>query len=72
MIDPIQLDHRVDLIALFCVHRHRYEVNPEYVSRFEAAGMKFVGQDEKNVRMEVRTLYRVTHQVAYNLPLTLI
>lgn len=37
-------------------HRHRYEVNPEYVSRFEAAGMKFVGQDEKNVRMEILEL----------------
>ena len=36
--------------------RHRYEVNPEFVSKFEAAGMKFVGQDEKNVRMEVRSI----------------
>ena len=36
--------------------RHRYEVNPDFVSKFEAAGMKFVGQDEKNVRMEVSAL----------------
>lgn len=25
-------------------HRHRYEVNPEYVARLEAGGLKFVGQ----------------------------
>ena len=30
-----------------------YEVNPDFVSKFEAAGMKFIGQDERNVRMEV-------------------
>ena len=42
------------LIPLPICRRHRYEVNPDFVSRFEAAGLKFVGQDEKNVRMEVR------------------
>jgi len=40
-------------------HRHRYEVNPEYVSRIEDKGLKFVGQavphDEydKETRMEI-------------------
>ena len=49
---PIKLDQPAyDLRS-----RHRYEVNPEFVSKFEAAGMKFVGQDEKNVRMEVRSI----------------
>ncbi len=37
-------------------HRHRYEVNPDYVPKFEAAGMRFVGQDEKHVRMEILEL----------------
>ncbi|XP_014222385.2 CTP synthase-like [Trichogramma pretiosum] len=34
-------------------HRHRYEVNPKYVSDLEAAGLKFVGRDEDNIRMEI-------------------
>lgn len=34
-------------------HRHRYEVNPIYINRFEAAGLQFVGKDEKGERMEV-------------------
>lgn len=34
-------------------HRHRYEVNPEYVSQFEEKGMKFVGRDVEGERMEI-------------------
>lgn len=34
-------------------HRHRYEVNPEYVERLSAAGLYFIGKDEENVRMEI-------------------
>ncbi|KAL0832909.1 hypothetical protein ABMA28_001053 [Loxostege sticticalis] len=34
-------------------HRHRYEVNPEYISRLEAGGLRFVGKDESRTRMEV-------------------
>jgi len=37
-------------------HRHRYEVNPEYVGQLEAHGMKFVGRDTENVRMEIMEL----------------
>ncbi|XP_076034689.1 CTP synthase isoform X2 [Oratosquilla oratoria] len=37
-------------------HRHRYEVNPKYVSDFESAGMKFVGQDVEGERMEIMEL----------------
>ncbi|CAG0917785.1 unnamed protein product [Notodromas monacha] len=33
-------------------HRHRYEVNPKFVPNFEAAGLKFVGQDVDGERME--------------------
>ena len=37
-------------------HRHRYEVNPEYVERLEAAGLSFVGRDESGQRMEILEL----------------
>lgn len=34
-------------------HRHRYEVNPEYVGTFEEKGLQFVGKDDESVRMEI-------------------
>lgn len=34
-------------------HRHRYEINPKYVAQLEAAGLKFVGTDDENTRMEI-------------------
>jgi CTP synthase len=34
-------------------HRHRYEVNPEWVQRIEKAGLVFTGRDEKGERMQV-------------------
>ncbi|KAI0017611.1 CTP synthase [Xylariomycetidae sp. FL0641] len=34
-------------------HRHRYEVNPEYIERLEKAGLNFIGKDEKGERMEI-------------------
>ncbi|CAI0541646.1 unnamed protein product [Linum tenue] len=34
-------------------HRHRYEVNPEMVARFEEAGLWFSGRDESGERMEI-------------------
>lgn len=34
-------------------HRHRYEINPEYIARLEAAGLHFVGRDETGQRMEI-------------------
>jgi len=37
-------------------HRHRYEVNPEYVPRLEEGGVRFVGKDEAGVRMEIMEL----------------
>eukprot|EP00921_Rhytidocystis_pertsovi_P016020 GHVQ01025332.1.p1 GENE.GHVQ01025332.1~~GHVQ01025332.1.p1 ORF type:complete len:670 (+),score=61.44 GHVQ01025332.1:143-2152(+) len=37
-------------------HRHRYEVNPEFVSRFEASGLLFVGSDQTKQRMEIAEL----------------
>ncbi|KAF2875234.1 CTP synthase [Massariosphaeria phaeospora] len=34
-------------------HRHRYEVNPDFIATIEDAGLSFVGKDEKGERMEV-------------------
>ncbi|TFK39246.1 CTP synthase N-terminus-domain-containing protein [Crucibulum laeve] len=37
-------------------HRHRYEVNPEYVQRLHDSGLRFVGKDEKGERMQILEL----------------
>lgn len=38
-------------------HRHRYEVNPEYIERLTKAGdLEFVGRDEAGERMQVMEL----------------
>lgn len=37
-------------------HRHRYEINPNYVQRFNDAGLRFVAQDETGTRMEILEL----------------
>ena len=33
-------------------HRHRWEVNPALVSKFEESGLPFIGKDEKGERMQ--------------------
>ncbi|THH12956.1 hypothetical protein EW146_g7206 [Bondarzewia mesenterica] len=37
-------------------HRHRYEVNPNFVERLQASGLRFIGKDEKGERMQVLEL----------------
>ncbi|PIK56996.1 putative CTP synthase 1 [Apostichopus japonicus] len=37
-------------------HRHRYEVNPQFVKDLETKGMKFVGHSEDGERMEIMEL----------------
>lgn len=37
-------------------HRHRYEVNPDYIERLQAAGLRFIGRDSTGKRMEVATI----------------
>ena len=34
-------------------HRHRYEVNPDYVKEIASHGLKFVGEDVDGERMEI-------------------
>jgi CTP synthase len=45
-------------------HRHRYEVNPKYVSDLEAKGLKFVGHDSEKERMEILELENHPYFVA--------
>ena len=34
-------------------HRHRYEINPDYIEQFERAGLHFSGKSEDARRMEI-------------------
>ncbi|CAG9832625.1 unnamed protein product [Diabrotica balteata] len=45
-------------------HRHRYEVNPEYIENFEENGMQFVGVDMDKKRMEILELDKHPYYVA--------
>ncbi|MBI2483995.1 CTP synthase [Candidatus Uhrbacteria bacterium] len=42
-------------------HRHRYEVNPEYIAQFEKGGVIFSGTSPDRVLMEIMELPRNTH-----------
>jgi len=37
-------------------HRHRYEINPEYISQIEEKGMKYTGRNKSGRRMEILEL----------------
>ena len=37
-------------------HRHRYEVNPDYIDTLTSHGMTFIGKDDKGERMEIMEL----------------
>eukprot|EP01029_Cantina_marsupialis_P001003 TRINITY_DN1080_c0_g1_i4.p1 TRINITY_DN1080_c0_g1~~TRINITY_DN1080_c0_g1_i4.p1 ORF type:complete len:530 (+),score=203.82 TRINITY_DN1080_c0_g1_i4:262-1851(+) len=47
--------------VVFERHRHRYEVNTEFKSRLEEAGLKFAGMDDRKQRMEIIELSREDH-----------
>jgi CTP synthase len=42
-------------------HRHRYEVNPEYVTKLEEAGLVFSGKSPNGVLMEIAELPKSEH-----------
>lgn len=42
-------------------HRHRYEVNPEYIKKLEDAGLVFSGKSPDGRLMEIAELPRKTH-----------
>ena len=45
-------------------HRHRYEINPKYIAELEEGGLKFVGHDEDNLRMEIAELVGHNYYIA--------
>ena len=45
-------------------HRHRFEVNPEYIERLEDAGLAYVGRSDGGRRMEVLELRGARYFVA--------
>ena len=42
-------------------HRHRYEVNPDYIERLEGAGLVFSGRSPDGVLMEIAELPKKEH-----------
>lgn len=42
-------------------HRHRYEVNPEYIEELEKAGLVFSGRSPSGILMEIAELPKSTH-----------
>jgi len=42
-------------------HRHRYEVNPEYIEKLEKAGLVFSGKSPDGVLMEIAELPKSVH-----------
>ena len=42
-------------------HRHRFEVNPEYVEKLEAAGLVFSGRSPSGILMEIAELPQSEH-----------
>lgn len=42
-------------------HRHRYEINPQYIGDIEKVGLKFVGRNEDGTRMEIFELDPSVH-----------
>ena len=49
-------------------HRHRFEVNPEYVSLLTRRGLSFTGKDEGGARMEICELARAPTSPVPNQP----
>jgi len=50
-------------------HRHRYEVNPEYVKELESKGLYFSGKDESGQRMEIVELPVDKHPFFFCMPI---
>ena len=42
-------------------HRHRFEVNPKYISKLEGAGLVFSGRSPDGVLMEIAELPKEVH-----------
>jgi CTP synthase len=57
MIERGTLAHQIyDEVEVSERHRHRYEVNPEYIKQIEEAGLIFAGKSQDGRRMEIAEL----------------
>ena len=58
--DSLPLPHPITASSEWPVilerHRHRYEVNPIYVSKLTSHGLSFIGKDDNGERMEILEL----------------
>jgi CTP synthase len=45
-------------------HRHRYEVNPDYIDKLEGCGWAFTGRSEDGIKMEIGELKEHPYFVA--------
>lgn len=45
-------------------HRHRYEINPEYIGKIEKKGMKFTAKSDNKRRMEILEIPKHSHFLA--------
>ncbi len=54
-------DHDDQTLVVKERHRHRYEVNPEYVSAFENNGVVFSGKTKDGILMEIMELPKSSH-----------
>jgi CTP synthase len=45
-------------------HRHRFEVNPDFIDKFELSGAKFSARSDKNRRMEILEIPDHPHFIA--------
>jgi CTP synthase len=52
--------------VIFERHRHRYEINPNYIEQIESKGMKYTGRDSSGRRMEILELEGHPYFVARN------
>ena len=50
--------------VIFERHRHRYEINPNYIEQIELKGMKYTGKDTSGRRMEILELEEHPYFVA--------
>ncbi len=62
VLSPGSIAHEAYSAALVSErHRHRYEVNPEYIEQIEKTGMVFSGKSPSGVLMEIAELPRSEH-----------
>lgn len=45
-------------------HRHRYEINPDYIAKFEGESLRFSGKTEDGRRMEILEIPKHAHFLA--------